>query len=70
MKGIYDRETDTLTLILRDVKIEESDEIRPGIIFDYDADGALVSVEILDASRNVSEPLSFGYEVKEPAIAG
>ncbi|MBN2209512.1 MAG: DUF2283 domain-containing protein [Candidatus Coatesbacteria bacterium] len=70
MKGIYDRETDTLTLIFRDVKVDESDEIRPGIIFDYDADGALVSVEILDASRNVSEPLSFAYEVKEPAIAG
>ena len=70
MKGIYDRQTNTLTLIFRDVKIEESDEVRPGIIFDYDADGALVSVEILDASRNVSEPLSFAYEVKEPAIAG
>ncbi|MCD6326711.1 DUF2283 domain-containing protein [bacterium] len=70
MKGIYDRETDTLTLILREARIEESDEVRPGIIFDYDADGAVVSVEILDASRNVSEPLSFAYEVKEQAVAG
>jgi len=70
VKGIYDRETDTLTLILREARIEESDEVRPGIIFDYDADGAVVSVEILDASRNVSEPLSFAYEVKEQAVAG
>lgn len=32
MKATYDRETDTLTIVLREVKIRESDEVRPGVI--------------------------------------
>ena len=36
MKVIYDKETDTLSLILRNGKVAESDEPRPGMILDYD----------------------------------
>lgn len=55
MKATYDRKTDTLTLILReDVKVAESDEDKPGVILDYDTDGNLVSIEVLDASKRVS----------------
>jgi YD repeat-containing protein len=55
MKATYDRRTDTLTLVLReDVKVSESDEDKPGVILDYDADGNLVSIEVLDASKRVS----------------
>lgn len=56
MKVIYDRDSDTLTLILKDVPIEESDEQKEGVILDYDSKGDLVSVEILNASRKVAEP--------------
>ena len=69
MKAIYDRETDTLTLILMNSAIEESDEPRPGMIIDYDKDGRIVSLEILHASLNVFEPSSISYEVKEPSGA-
>ena len=65
MKAIYDRETDTLALIFMNTVVEESDEARPGVIFDYDKDGRIVSVEILDASQNLFEPSSFSYDVKE-----
>jgi uncharacterized protein YuzE len=34
MKVTYDRETDTMTISLRDQRIKESDEIRPGVIAD------------------------------------
>jgi len=63
MKAIYDAKTDTLSIILRtDAAIAESDEDKPGIILDYDADGNLVSLEILDASARVSEARRFEFE--------
>jgi uncharacterized protein YuzE len=34
MKVVYDPETDTLTLFLRDMPIAESDEIKEGLIID------------------------------------
>jgi uncharacterized protein YuzE len=63
MKVIYDRETDTLTVIFTDTPVIESDEDKPGIILDYDAGGNLVSLEILDASRRVATPGRIEYQV-------
>ena len=54
MKILYDPHTDTLNVILRDnVAVHESDEDKPGVILDYDKEGNLISLEILDA-RNES----------------
>jgi uncharacterized protein YuzE len=54
VKAKYDRETDTLKLILREgVAVSESDEDKPGVILDYDQEGNLVSIEVLDASKRV-----------------
>lgn len=64
MKVIYDPETDTLSIILRDEKVSESDEVRDGIIIDYSKDGKIVSIEIMDASEQVSEPQGILYELK------
>ena len=58
MKIRYDRETDTMVIILREERIEESDEVRPGVIADFGHDGGIVRFEILDASRHVQDPLS------------
>jgi uncharacterized protein YuzE len=63
MKVIYDRATDTLTVIFADVLVAESDEDKPGVILDYDASGNLVSLEILDASRRVSFPDRVEYQM-------
>ena len=64
MKVIFDPETDTLSLIFREDKIAESDEIREGIIIDYSKDGKVVSMEILDSSEQISDPHGIVYELK------
>ena len=56
MKVNYDAETDTLSVIFKEnAPIAESDENKPGVILDYDAQQDLVSLEILDASRRVTD---------------
>ena len=63
VKITYDRRTDTLSVVLKDgVAVAESDEDKPGVILDYDAAGDLVSLEILDASRRVTEAGRVEYQ--------
>ena len=63
MKITYDRQTDTLSVILKDdVVVAESDEDKPGVILDYDDRGDLVSLEILDASRRVTDAARIEYQ--------
>lgn len=64
MKIVYDRETDTLTIIFRQTHISESDEIKEDIIIDYDENGKAVSIELLDASKHIVEPTGILYEIK------
>jgi uncharacterized protein YuzE len=59
----YDRQTDTLSVVLKEgVTVAESDEGKPGVILDYDAVGDLISLEILDASRRVTEAGRVEYQ--------
>lgn len=61
MKVIYDKATDTLSIILRRGRVAESDEPRPGLILDYDKAGRLVSLELLDASEQIQAPQSVEF---------
>lgn len=54
MKTRYDSETDAFYLRFADAPVSESEEVRPGIVFDFDADGRIVAVEILDASEHLA----------------
>jgi uncharacterized protein YuzE len=63
MRVIYDSKTDTLSIILSDQPVAESDEDKPGVILDYDAGGNLVAMEILDASNRVDQPNRMVYEL-------
>ena len=63
MKVTYDPETDILRIIFSSTRIEESDEDKPGVILDYDKDGNIVGLEVLDASKRVENPRSVEYAV-------
>ena len=63
MKVTYDTYTDTLRIILTDSAIDESDENKPGVVLDYDKDGNVVGMEILDASKRMEIPDSVEYAV-------
>jgi len=64
MKVTYDPKTDTLSVIFKEgISIVESDEDKPGIILDYDAEGNLVSLEILDASARVTDARKIEFEM-------
>jgi len=66
MKATYDARTDTLSIILKpEAEVAESDEDKPGVILDYDEQGNLVSLEILDASKRVGETRRFEFEMTE-----
>ncbi len=64
MKLDYDRETDCMTVVFIDNPVEESDEIRPGIILDFDVKGRMVGMEIMDASQRMDNPASVEFLVK------
>jgi uncharacterized protein YuzE len=68
MKVVYDPEVDVLSVVLRDAPVAESDQEKSGMILDYDKDGDIVGIEILDASRRVASPLSVEYSVTPRAL--
>ena len=63
MKVTYDVETDILRVIFSSSAIQESDEDKPGVILDYDKDGNIVGLEILDASKRTDNPRAVEYAV-------
>jgi len=63
MKVTYDTDVDVLRMLFRNAPIEESDEDTPGIILDYDKEGNLVGLEVLNASQRVDNPRGVEYSV-------
>jgi len=63
MKVTYDPKVDVLRILFRDAPIEESDEDKPGVILDYDKDGNVVGLEVLNASRRIENPRALDYAV-------
>ena len=56
MKVLYDAESVSLAITLRDAPIRESDEVRPAVIADFGDDGVVVRFETLGASPVVEQP--------------
>jgi uncharacterized protein YuzE len=63
MKIKYEKEVDIIYITLSEEEIEESIENKPGVIIDYDKEGNVVGLEILQASEKTSSPTSVIYEL-------
>ena len=54
MKLIYDTDTDALYVNLREGRVEESEEVAPGFVLDFDAEGNVLGIDIdSEASKKV-----------------
>ncbi len=58
MNMSYDPIVDALMLRLSAAPVEESDEVAPGVILDYDEDGQVIGIEVLDVSKRAGAKVS------------
>ena len=49
----YDSATDAAYLRSSENAVSESEEIAPGVVIDYDTDGRMVGMEVLNARRHL-----------------
>jgi uncharacterized protein YuzE len=56
MRVRVDHGADAIYLNLTDRPIKDSEEVADGIVVDYDFEGRIVGVEILDASKRTDDP--------------
>lgn len=57
MKTSYDPAVDALYIRLVEIAIESSQEVAPNVILDFDAEGRVVGLELLHASRTAAPGL-------------
>jgi uncharacterized protein YuzE len=55
MKLEYDPEVDAAYLTLAESPVTDSEEVKPGIVLDYDANQRVVGIEILNLRRQLPD---------------
>ena len=63
MKIEYDQQADAMYIRLRACTVAESEEIRPGVVFDYDREGKVLGIEMLDVSERTDNPRELAMEL-------
>ena len=69
MKISYDREVDALYIRFKETTVT-SKPLAEGIAADYDADGLLAGIEILDATKRFGDPAVFKQVILEDVALG
>jgi uncharacterized protein YuzE len=65
MKVVYDPDKDILQITFIETIIEETAQIAPGLVLDYDEDGNVIGLELRKASNKVDSPYAISYVVGE-----
>ena len=63
MKIEYDPKADAMYIRLIAGTVVESDEVRPGVVFDLDSAGRVLGIEILDVSQRTDNPRELAMEL-------
>jgi len=69
MKITYDPEVDALYIRFRETTVTTA-HLAEGIAADYDADGRLAGIEVLDAVRRLGDPGIFKQVILEDVALG
>ena len=54
MKMTYDPQADAAYIALVEGAVTESEEVAPGIVLDFDAEGRVLGIEVLNASATLA----------------
>jgi len=63
MKIEYDQQADAIYIRLKAGTVAESEEVRPGVVLDFDADGKVLGIEMLDVSERTDNPRELAMEL-------
>ncbi len=69
MKLRYHKKSDALSIRFNNKRYFESDEVRNGVIFDFDKKGEIIAIEVLDASKKLSRGFEKDFKKKGVPIA-
>lgn len=65
MKLSYDAKTDALFVRFSEEPALQSEEVKQGVILDFDGQGHIVGIEILDARRQLAASVVAGLQAAE-----
>ena len=63
MKIEYNPKADAMYIRLIVGTVVESDELRPGMVIDFDAAGRVLGIEMLDVSQRTDNPRELAMEL-------
>ena len=63
MKIEYDQQADAMYVRLREGTVAESDEVRPGVVLDFDSNGRVLGIEMIDVSERTDNPRELAMEL-------
>jgi len=63
MKIEFDPKADAMYIRLLAGEVTESDEVRPGVVLDFDVNGRVLGIEMLDVSLRTDNPRELAMEL-------
>lgn len=66
MKIEYDPKADAMYIRMALGQVVDSDEVRPGVVLDFDTHGNVLGIEMLDVSKRTNDPREMSFEMLAP----